>query len=112
MREFAQSVHQVTEFVDGLFHVDEQNVFYKIFRQAGVNGILDALLAREDNNSILVLLLLVPTTCFDVGIGSQIMQDNPRQLAQPRCKIVEAKWIIYLLEALNYGSEDFPLKDA
>jgi hypothetical protein len=77
-----------------------------------VNGILDALWAREDYSSIPVPLLLVPATCLDVRIGSEIMQDNPRQLAQPRCKIVEAKGIIYLLEALNYGSEDFPLKDA
>ena len=40
------------------------------------------------------------------------MQDNPRQLAQPHCKIVEAKGIIHLLEALDDRCEDFPLKDA
>jgi len=73
---------------------------------------MPTLLAREDNLSILVLFLLVPTTYLDVRIRSEIMQDNPRQLAQPHCKIVESKGIVHLLEALDDRGEDFLLKDA
>jgi hypothetical protein len=54
---------------------------------------------------------LIPTTYFDVRIGSKIMQDNPRPLAQPHCEIVEAERVVHLLEALDDRREDFPLKD-
>jgi hypothetical protein len=89
-----------------------KSVFYKILWQAGVNGILDALLAREDNSSALVLLLPVPTTCLDVRIGSEVVQHNSRKFSQPHREIIEAERIAHLLEALDDRGKDFPLKDA